>query len=241
MLMSSYYDTDKLQYKDRIIEPGMEIYNSDTNSYYKGQAIREIANTYAAAGNMDLAEEWCYKSYRIMHSCDVIATQIFDGKDLLDSINFCTYWFFQELFYMACRINSSKTPPMDTKYKKEVFETVSKLYDVLYQDDNMDFECLRHLYIMHREISELETSLINDENTVRIHLERAFVCVKKSVSIQEHDLTLPMLSGWHIQSAPSDNKQCVRQMQADLEHECFDSYRDTTWFAEIHRQLTKLL
>ena len=59
MLMSSYYDADKIQYKDRIIELGMEIYGSDAGSYYKVQAIREIANTYAAAGNMVLAEEWC--------------------------------------------------------------------------------------------------------------------------------------------------------------------------------------
>lgn len=63
----------------------------------------------------------------------------------------------------------------------------------------------------------------------------------QAVSKWENDLTLPLLMGWHIQAAPSDNKQCVRQMQADLEHECFDSYRDTAWFAEIHRQLTKLL
>lgn len=241
MLMSSYYDTDKLQYKDRIVELGMEIYNSDAGSYYKGQAIREIANTYAAAGNMDLAEEWCNKSYRIMHSCDVIATQIFDGKDLLDCINFCTYWFFQELFYMACRIDNSEAVPVDIAYKKEVFETVARLYEVLYQNDDMSFEALQHLYLMHREIAEHEIALGNEESTVKSHLGRAFACVKKSVSVQEHNLTLPMLIGWHIQAPPSDNKQWVRLMQADLEHECFDGYRDISWFAEIQRQLAELL
>lgn len=194
MLMSSYYDTDKLQYKDRIIELGMEIYNSDAGSYYKGQAIRQIANTYATAGNIDFAEEWCYKSYRINHSSDVIATQIFDGKDLLDCINFCTYWFFEELFYMACRINSSEAIPVDTQYKKEVFETVARLYEVLYRNDDM-----------------------------------------------KHDLTLPMLNGWHIQAAPSDYKQWVRLMQANLDHQRFDCYRDTPWFIEIARQLSELL
>lgn len=241
MLMSTYYDLDKVQYKDKIIELGMEIYNSDAISFYKGQAIREIANTYASAGNIDLAREWCYKSYQINHSSDIIATQIFDGKDLLDCVNFCTYWFFEELFYMACRIGNSETIPVDTKYKKEVFETAARLYEVLYRNDDMSFESLRHLYIMHREIAELEISLTNDENTVQTHLERAFDCMKKSMSVQEHDLTLPMLKGWHIQAAPSDNKQWVRLMQADLEHECFDCYKESGWFTEIVKQLTELL
>ena len=241
MLMSAYYDTDKVQYKDRIVELGMEIYCSNAKSYYKGQAIRQIANTYAETGNVNLAEEWCYKSYQIMHSCDVIATQIFDGKDLLDCVNFCTYWFFEELFYMACRIDNSETVPVDTAYKKEVFETVAKLYEVLYQNDDMSFEDLQHLYLMHREIAEHEISLDNEENIVKTHLERMLACVKKSLSVQEHDLTLPMLNGWHIQAAPSDNKRWVRLMKKDLEYQCFDNYRTALWFTEINRQLTELL
>lgn len=81
----------------------------------------------------------------------------------------------------------------------------------------------------------------DEESTVKSHLERAFACVKKSVSVQEHDLTLPMLSGFHIQAVPSDNKQWVRMMQADLEHECFDGHRNTPWFTKIQRQLNTLL
>ena len=122
-----------------------------------------------------------------------------------------------------------------------MFETVAKLYEVLYQNDDMTFECLQHLYIMHREIAELEISLMNDENTVNTHLERALTCVKKSVSVREHERAIPMLMGWHIQAAPSDNKQCVRQMQADLEHECFGGYKTTPWFTEIQGQLAALL
>ena len=173
---------------------------------------------------------------------ELLQVEKLDEKEhLMDCINFCTYWFFQELFYMACRIDNSETVPVDTICKKETFETVAKLYEVLYQNDDMDFESLQHLYLMYREIARFEITLANEEDTVKTHLKRAFACVKKSMSVQEHDLTLPMLSGWHIQAAPSDNKQWVRLMQADLEHECFDGYRDTNWFAEIQRQLAELL
>lgn len=56
--MSAYYDTDKIYYCDEIIQLGTEIYNSDADMYYKGQAIRQIANTYAENGNYEMAEKW---------------------------------------------------------------------------------------------------------------------------------------------------------------------------------------
>ena len=51
MLLSTYYDTDKVKYCDEIIDIGVEIYNSDAPNYYKGQAIALIAKTYARNGN----------------------------------------------------------------------------------------------------------------------------------------------------------------------------------------------
>ena len=64
-LMSAYFDTDKVKYRDEIINLGTEIYNSDAKMYYKGQAIRQIAETYAENGNYDMAEKWVLKSCQI--------------------------------------------------------------------------------------------------------------------------------------------------------------------------------
>ena len=46
MLMSSYFDADKVKYQKEIVELGTEIYHSDCGAYYKGQAISQLARTY---------------------------------------------------------------------------------------------------------------------------------------------------------------------------------------------------
>lgn len=241
MLMSSYYDADKIKYQKEIIELGVEIYNSDAPSYYKGQAIREIANTYAANGNIESAKKWASKSFQIMHSQDILFTEILDGDEMLHDISFCTYWFFESFAYMAMRIDNSKTVSVDLRYKQDVYKTVSQLYEVIYRDDDMSFESLKLLYMMYRRIAELEIELDNDESVVQRSMERALECVVKSMSIQEHDMTFPMLYGLHIQATPSDDKQLVCMMTNDLDDKCFDEYRNTQWFAEIDNTLSNLL
>ena len=241
MLMSSYYDVDKVKYKNEIIELGAEIYHSDASSYYKGQAIREIANTYAANGDAELAEKWAIKSYQVMHSQEVLFTQILDGGEMLYEVSFFTYWVFNNLTYMAYNIDNSETVPIDAKQKQSVFKTLSRLYEVLYPYDDMSFEDLKLLYIVHRRIAELETTLSNDESVIKYYMERALAVVEKSVTVQDHDLTYPLLNGWHIAAAPSDNTQWVRMMQADLGDSCFDGYRNTPWFAAIQDRLAALL
>ena len=69
-------------------------------------------------------------------------------------------------------------------------------------------------------------------------MKRALNCVLKSMSINEHDLELPMLYGWHIEAAPSDNKQYVRMMQHDIKSSSFDSYRSAQWFKTIENELS---
>lgn len=56
MLMSSYFDIDKEKYRNEIIELGTELYNSDIDHYYKGQAIQEIALLYAEEGDIEMAK-----------------------------------------------------------------------------------------------------------------------------------------------------------------------------------------
>ena len=101
----------------------------------------------------------------------------------------------------------------------------------------MGFESLRQLYWMHKRIAEMEIVLDEDEDTIRAHLERAAECVIKSVAVEEHELSHPLLCGWLVQTAPEDNTQWVRLLQKDLRHHCFDSYRNAPWFIAIVQKL----
>lgn len=241
MLMSAYYDADQVKYQNEIIELGVEIYNSNVPMYYKGQAIRQIANTYAATGNMESAEKWAKKSVSIFHSQEILFTEIFDGDELLHDVGFCTYWFFNHLFYMAARIDKSKTVTKGLNYKQDVYKTVSKLYEVLYNNDDMDYESMKLLYLMHRRISEIEIELSGREETVKFHLNRAFVLATKSAAIQCHQLTHPMLSGWKVQASPTDSLKMVRLMNKDLNDHIFDIYRHADWFTTMKDTLKSLL
>mgnify|MGYP003300294622 CR=1 FL=1 len=58
-----YFDIDKVKYQKEIVELGTEIYNSDGGSYYKGQAIWQIARTYAACGNHEMQKNGLSKLF----------------------------------------------------------------------------------------------------------------------------------------------------------------------------------
>lgn len=97
MLMSTYFDTDKVKYQNEIIELGTEIYNTNSgeinDSYYKGQAIDQIARTYAENGNQEKAREWARKAYPINHSQELLYMQILsDEKWLADLFGFANHW-----------------------------------------------------------------------------------------------------------------------------------------------------
>lgn len=242
MLMSAYYDADKIKYKNEIIELGMEIHNSDAGSYYKGQAILEIANTYAENGNMDLAEKWCYKSYRLMHSCDAIATQISKGDELLSNISFYTHWALDQLPYMAFRLHADEEVSISKKQKQDVYKTIAGIYDAVYKNDDMSFESLRLMVFTHENIAELEVECGGDTEVVRMHLERAFELAVKAANIKEHDLDLPLLHGWHILASPTDGKQCVAMFKNEyLPDKRFDAYRGEEWFKSLEEKAANLL
>lgn len=241
MLMSAYFDTDKIKYQNEILDLGMDIYNSDVPMYYKGQAIREMANTYAESGNIELAEKWVKKTVPIFHSQEILYTQILDGDEMLSSVSFCTYWFFNCLFYMASRIDGSATISKDEKHKQDVYKTVARLYEVLYPNDDMSFESLKLLCLMHLRIAKMEIALEGEEETIPFHMARASALAIQSTTVEEHELSHPLLSGWHIQAAPSDNKQVVRMLNNTLAESCFDGWRNAEWFAAIKEALERAL
>ena len=117
MLMSSYFDCDKVKYQNEIIELGMEIYNSNAEMYYKGQAIREIALTYAAIGDKEAALKWAKKSMQLMHSQDILYTEISKGEELLKDAQFCVCWMIRELRCLAKRIEADLV--IDSKEKEK--------------------------------------------------------------------------------------------------------------------------
>ncbi len=103
----------------------------------------------------------------------------------------------------------------------------------------MPFETLRSLCDQHRSIAEEELELAGDEAVVRMHLTRAMACAVKSVSVEAHTLTHPLVYGWRVQAAPSDRTQVVRMLKRQLGRACFDRYRDAAWFAAIEAELAR--
>lgn len=238
MLMSIYFDTDKVKYQNEIIELGTEIYNSDAtdgcNSYYKGQAIIEVAQAYHANGNAHKADEWARKAYQINHCQEMLFMQIHDEEDwLTDTFSFANHWYLDTLFYMAARLNMCNVKRYGDDYVYKVNKAVVSMFEIAYPNDDMGYESLQHLCILHRCIAEDETSLGNDEALVKKHLTRAVECAVKSVNIKEHNLTHPLVCGWKIADAPSENMLVARSLRDELTWKCFDEYRDKEWFIEL--------
>ena len=240
--MSTYFDLDKVKYQKEIVELGTEIYHSEGGSYYKGQAISQIARTYAACGNQEKAEQWAYEAYQLMHSLEMILIQITnDSEELVSTFSFANYRYLNSLFYMGARIAQCENIPGGTAYVQAVSKAIAPVYELVFPDDDMSFEDLKRLCVLYRMIAEDETALGKNEDTIKHYLSRAFDCAQKSVSVTEHTLTHPLVVNSFVSEAPRDNKQIVRLLQSELSWNCFDEYRGKDWFADIERKLDQLL
>lgn len=129
MLMSAYYDLDKIQYQNEIIELGHDIYNSDSSTYYKGQAIHHLANLYATLNNDKLAYQWANRSFSLLHCKELLFVETTNGQECLDNINWCINWFMEYMYYFAKIICNDKTITVDNEYKKNFIERVIKIYE----------------------------------------------------------------------------------------------------------------
>ena len=225
-LMSTYFDADKVKYSQEIIELGMELYNSDASMYYKGQAIREIAHTYAALGDKQRAGQWASKAVQISHCQEVLFSEILDGDEMVEQIAFFTHWVLRELFYMARRIAylEDDETSLSAADRVETIKTVARLYETVYPNDDMSFESLYMLYLTHMQIVQKEIQTANRESVVRKHLERAFECAEKAKTITVHKLSHPLLFGWKVQDAPSNNLRIMKQFRDELKKDYLGEY-----------------
>ena len=237
-LMSTYFDADKVKYSQEIIELGMDIYNSNTNMYHKGQAIREVARTYAELGDLLKAEQWVIKATQINHCQEVLFSEILSGDEMVEQIAFFTHWTLEELLYMARRIAflEDDETTLSAVDRIETLKIIAKLYETVYKNDDMSFESLQMLYLTHMQIVEMEIQAKNCETVVRKHLERAYECAAKAAFVTEHKLTHPLLFGWKIQAAPSDNFRMLEWFQSELEKDYLSEYRNADWLLDLHQK-----
>ena len=236
MLMSAYYDADKVKFCKEIEELGKEIFSESTDSYYRGQAIREMSVTYAACGNMQLAEKWAAKAGMIHQTREKILSEIHSGNELLQDISFYTFWSFDNLFYMTVKAVCDGI--LSKKESFEAAETVAKLFEVVYKNDDAGFETVRQIFCLHSLAAEYS----DNEKSAEYHLTRAFELAVKSSKVSEHTLDLPLLYGWEIQDAPDNNLSIatamLNEMQDDKE---YPLWRNTDWFSKLMEELKKVI
>lgn len=246
MLMSSYFDTDRVKHFDEFYALATEIVDGNAEGlacamYYKGQAISQLARTFAERGETEEAQKWAVKSVPIFNSMEIIEAMIDSGEDLIGDAAFCTYWFLEELFALACRMDSDGQSPLSDGEKQACLDTVSRIYETVYRDDDAGFEQLRHLSLLHQGIAEYEAGGHGDVRVIRQHLERALACCEKSVTVKEHRLDHPMLYGWQVFCAPSDCRMNLRSLSEQLKQEVYVPYRGTDWFRAIADRTEALL
>ncbi len=238
MLMSAYFDADKHKYQNEIIELGTEIYNSNAYAYYKGQAIEQVARTYAESGNLDMAKNWIKKSYHLMHSQEFLNMMILtNGKEFIQNFAFANYWYLDRLFYMAVSLYTCNNISDRNTYIRSVLKTVAQLYETVYPNDDMSFNTLQNLYILHICIAEDEASLNGDEKVIKHHLTRAAECAIKSLSLCEHTLNHPLVYG-HKVSAVTNQNQIIELMQNDIQKDVYNKYKNNDWFINLKEKIS---
>ena len=61
------------------------------------------------------------------------------------------------------------------------------------------------------------------------------------MSVKKHKLNHPMLYGWQVYDAPSDNTINLRFLYDRLSQSVYDRYREKEWFDMITKKLDTLL
>ena len=236
-LMSAYYDVDKVRYQNEIIELGTEIYNSDAAMYYKGQAIRLVALTYAAAGNSDMAQKWASRATQLIHSQEFIYSEILPGDDILEQIGFANYWYSHQLAYAAIRFDSSETSAQGMEFILDMYRRVLQVFEAIYPTNDMDFDTATLVVCMRSRLAEIQATLEYDEEAIRSQLTKATETALLAMTAQEHLSHAPLLYKQHIQTAPYDCTRLVRQLQCIFQKECFDVYHNMEWFKTLYSRL----
>lgn len=240
MLMSTYYDTDKIKYKDEIIDLATELCASDAGNYYKGQAIEQAAVTYAENGNDEMADKWAQKTFQLMHCQEVIYSQILHGDEMLKYVEFFTYWAMNKLCYMAFRIDGEDDIPVS--YKQAVLKTVVDMYEALYKIDDMSFEDIGKPFNLHSGIAEWECELGKNEDVIKQHLTRAFELTKKSLDIKEHMCKLPLLRQFPVTGTPTESRNTwIKFMKERLDNKCYIAFHEKDWFKKLSGEVDSLL
>ena len=239
MLMSMYYDVDKVKYREDAIALAMDIWGSTDHGYYRGQAISLLVNAYLDSGNRELAQDWIQKATPVFCSRDILWTRMDEGDELIYDVAFCMHWFLEEMYYLACRILAKGGK--DTKYGQAVFQMMVAIFETIYLNDDMSYGTMKKLVNMHANIAEDEAVTTKNETVVRTHLERALALTEKSLSIKAHVLTAPMIEGWKVADAPTDNKQIARMLKKIISNEAFDTVRTNIWFEKILQRINVIL
>ena len=56
-----------------------------------------------------------------------------------------------------------------------------------------------------------------------------------------HKLSHPMLYGWRVSDAPSDNKINMRYLSERLKQDVYEPYRHTDWLIKLDADIADLL
>lgn len=236
-LMSTYFDTDKVQYQKEIVELATELYNTcGEDAYYRGQAIEQLSRTYAAVGDVASAEKWACKAQLLMHAQEFLFAEITQGKELLSYFRFANYWYFKTLFYMACRICRDAELSHDG-YGHTLFVLLAKLYDLVYPNGDADFEMLAILRTLHCSLAEDAAEQQNEALTCE-HLNKALQFAQKAVTAKEHKLDAPLFKGMQTGDSPEDSKAALQFLKKHLASGAFDPYRNSDWFVKIEKHCT---
>ena len=238
MLMSMYYDVDKVKYREDAIALAMDIWGSTDHGYYRGQAISLLVSAYLDSENRELAQDWIQKAAPIFCSRDILWTRMDEGDELIFDVGFCTHWFLEEMYYLACRLIEKSGK--GTRYGRELFKTVSAVYETLYPYDDMSYPTIKKLAYMHIHIALDEMQTDKDETVICLHLKRSVDLAEKSLQIKEHDLTAPMVAGWKVTAPPSDKLQIARMIRKKIESADFDVFRTKDWFVNEKSRLLQL-
>ncbi len=243
MLMSSYFDTDKVKYQNEIIELATEIWNSDCDSYYKGRAVNEAAWTYAEVGNQKKAEEWAGRAFRVSNSQEVLLVKILENeRRVFDIFAFANDCYLTELFWMTVRLNDCEEQIYGDDYVQRLNKTVCAIFELVYPDGDAGYETLGYICTLHLCIAADEIKLKGDkadETEVKINLTRAAECAVKSASVKAHKLPHPLVCGLQIPATPTDGTRLIQTLKTELNRDCFDAYRNRDWFVELVNSLDR--
>jgi len=243
-LMHAYFHVNSNDYPEReeeIIKIGNNILENCTDNNHRDSAIQLLTFIYAEKKDYANAEKYVNMASNLWCSSQLLRSSVFQGEEKAKWEQQTFLWLIDLMWRSACNIVYKSSLDENYEYKYKLFESVMKIYDIVFEDENYGFYSCR-VYNLLSGMANFNILMNGDTNKTIDLLKKAKNSCIYFDTFKKFKYKSPMLN---LLEADPDKKAMdndvtqTAKMIDFLNNKEFDSLREDNQFKAIIEELNK--